>query len=172
MENLYESLLVRGSRLFKLQCLSLSVTNYEVSMLKPEVFEDFLIVGLQSDHGTLKPFIQYSFQGNKHDYKASDGDQLAWMVFPDSKYWVPSERSKTYQFAITSLTGERKYAYCRRILPQGSDETSHFTIPIGNIRWSSKKRVNIILALLSSNSLLFHKSDENLLVIQRCSHIS
>ena len=140
MENLYESLLVRGSRLFKLQCLSLSVTNYGVSMLKPEVFEDFLIVGLQSDHGTLKPFIQYSFHGNKHDYKASDGDQLAWMVFPDSKYWVPSERSKTYQFAITSLTGERKYAYCRRILPQGSDETSHFTIPIGNIRWSSKKK--------------------------------
>ena len=45
--------------------------------------------------------------------------------FPDAEYWSPGVCNegigRTYFLVLTDLQGNRRFGYCRRIMPEGSD---------------------------------------------------
>lgn len=52
---------------------------------------------------------------------------LEELCFPDASLWPPSPHThNNYRVVMTNAEGERKYAYCRRLQPEGTP----FWIPL------------------------------------------
>ena len=130
MEQLLNALQLRGDQIRGLQEAVHSYLYGEpqpqicacLSIQQKRVFDTFLIVGLKSLDANLVPYLKYQYPA----YDATNVDQIGWLCFPDSQYWTPTLVSesgpRTYQLVVTSLEGDRRFAYCRRIVPPGSDQ--------------------------------------------------
>uniref|UniRef100_A0A8D8YHJ7 Suppression of tumorigenicity 5 protein n=2 Tax=Cacopsylla melanoneura TaxID=428564 RepID=A0A8D8YHJ7_9HEMI len=85
------------------------------------MFECLLLVGIDMDNVT-KERVPYLIK--KYPPQAEITDHIEDFVFPDASEWPPPpmEEGQTscYTVIITNEMGVRKYAYCRRVLPEGA----------------------------------------------------
>ncbi|CAH1395101.1 unnamed protein product [Nezara viridula] len=85
------------------------------------LFEVLLLIGLDQDVKLGKvPYVK-----SKYPESVVLPESLAELVFPDADDWPPSAVSlsghhNNYTLVLTSEDGARKYAYCRRLQPEGA----------------------------------------------------
>lgn len=85
------------------------------------LFEVLLLIGLDQDVKLGKvPYVK-----SKYPESVVLPESLAELVFPDADDWPPNPVSlsghhNNYTLVLTSEDGARKYAYCRRLQPEGA----------------------------------------------------
>ncbi|KAJ9593008.1 hypothetical protein L9F63_015327, partial [Diploptera punctata] len=97
----------------------------------PHLFQCILLVGLNLDSGDKKVKVPYI--KTKYPLDADVPPHIEHLCFPDAKDWPPpvsntssvtgasSIDEQSYSLVITSETGGRRFGYCRRVLPEGSN---------------------------------------------------
>ncbi|EEB15446.1 DENN domain-containing protein 2A, putative [Pediculus humanus corporis] len=85
------------------------------------LFECCLLVGLTLESQKNVPYIKNIFPPN-----AKPPPLIEALCFPDAGHWPPKlekeeREEQCYSLVITNENGERKFGYCRRVLPEGSD---------------------------------------------------
>src|SRR3989338_7903745 len=88
--------------------------------MSAQLFDVLLHIELVVDEEQNKivPKIKYKFP-DRHD---NNLESIVQFCFPDVDIIRPESKmkSETFSFILTEVSGERRFGYCRRLLPKGS----------------------------------------------------
>ncbi|XP_062512817.1 DENN domain-containing protein 2D-like isoform X2 [Corticium candelabrum] len=95
---------------------------------KGQLFQYVRVVSLEPDGNSskFKAVVTYRFPPAIASHMSREEQQTLELVpafcFPDLDQWKPvtSYKSETYSFVLTDIEGEKRFGYCRRLLPSGS----------------------------------------------------